>query len=59
MLAGMKFSDPELGPMVAISFVIAAIAMRWVVRATKNLFRGAENEIRSAIRRDLNAAQFL
>jgi hypothetical protein len=30
--------------------------MRWVVRAMKKLFRGAENELAPSKHRDLNAA---
>jgi hypothetical protein len=41
---------------VAIFLGAIAVVIRWVVRAMKNLFRGAENELATARRRDLNAA---
>jgi len=41
---------------VAIFLGAIAVVIRWVVRAMKNLFRGAENELATAGRRDLNAA---
>jgi hypothetical protein len=41
---------------VAIFLGAIAVVIRRVVRAMKNLFRGAENELATARRRDLNAA---
>jgi hypothetical protein len=41
---------------VAIFLGAIAVVIRWVVRAMKNLFRGAENELARARRRDLHAA---
>jgi hypothetical protein len=41
---------------VAIFLGAIAVVIRWVVRAMKNLFRGAKNELATARRRDLNAA---
>jgi hypothetical protein len=44
------------GSIVAVFLVIIVVVMRWIVRAMKNLFRGAENEMAPSKRRDLNAA---
>jgi hypothetical protein len=41
---------------VAAFLVVIVVVMRWVVRALKNLFRGAENELAAPKRRDLSAA---
>jgi hypothetical protein len=41
---------------VAAFLVIIVVVMRWVVRAMKKLFRGAENELAPSKHRDLNAA---
>ena len=43
---------------LVVAIFLGAIGMmiRWVVRAMKNLFRGAENELATSSRRDLNAA---
>jgi hypothetical protein len=48
-------------PIAAAGIVVAflvmiAVVMRWVVRAMKKLFRGAENELAASSRRNLNAA---
>jgi hypothetical protein len=48
-------------PIAAAGIVVAFLVMivvviRWVVRAMKKLFRGAENELVPSKRRDLNAA---
>ncbi len=48
-------------PIAAASIVVAfliviAVVIRWVIRAMKNLFRGAENELTPSKRRNLNAA---
>jgi hypothetical protein len=48
-------------PIAAASIVVAflvviVVVMRWVVRAMKNLFRGAEKELQPSKGRDLNAA---
>src|SRR5208282_1371806 len=42
--------------MVAVFLGAIGMMIRWVVRAMKNLFRGAENELATSRRRDLNAA---
>ena len=39
------------GTIVAVFLVVIVVVMRWVVRAMKNLFRGAENELASSKRR--------
>ena len=44
------------GGIVVVFLVVLIIVMRWIVRAMKNLFRGAENEMAPSKRRDLNAA---
>jgi hypothetical protein len=44
------------GGIVVVFLVVLVIVMRWIVRAMKNLFRGAENEMAPSKRRDLNAA---
>jgi hypothetical protein len=44
------------GAIVVVFLVVIVAVMRWVVRAMKNLFRGAENELEPSKRRDLNAA---
>jgi Domain of unknown function (DUF4126) len=41
---------------VAAFLVVIAVVIRWVVRALKNLFRGAENELAAASAKKLNAA---
>jgi hypothetical protein len=41
---------------VAAFLVMIVVVMRWVIRAMKKLFRGAENELVSPKRSDLNAA---
>ena len=41
---------------VAVFLVVIVVVMRWVVRAMKNLFRGAENELASPKHRNLDAA---
>jgi len=41
---------------VAVFLGAIAVVIRWVVRAMKSLFRGAENELATTSRRDLNAA---
>jgi hypothetical protein len=48
-------------PIAAAGIVVAflvmiAVVMRWVVRAMKKLFRGAENELAASKHRNLNAA---
>src|SRR5271155_5641658 len=44
------------GGIVLVFLVMIVAVVRWVVRAMKNLFRGAERELAPAKRRDLNAA---
>lgn len=44
------------GSLVVLFLIVIAFVMRWVVRAMKNLFRGAEDELKPERRRDLNAA---
>jgi len=44
------------GGIVVVFLVVIAVVMRWVVRAMKNLFRGAENELSPSKRGNLNAA---
>jgi hypothetical protein len=44
------------GGIVVVFLVVIAVVMRWVVRAMKNLFRGAENELSPSNRGNLNAA---
>jgi Domain of unknown function (DUF4126) len=39
------------GTIVAVFLVVIVVVMRWVVRAMRNLFRGAENELASSKRR--------
>lgn len=41
---------------VAVFLLAIVVVIRWVVRAMKNLFRGAENELAPSKRRNLNAA---
>jgi hypothetical protein len=41
---------------VAVFLGAIAVVVRWVVRAMKNLFRGAEDELATSRRRHLNAA---
>jgi len=42
---------------IVLAFLLAiAVVIRWVVRAMKNLFRGAESDLAPSKRRDLNAA---
>jgi hypothetical protein len=41
---------------VTVFLVAIIVVMRWVVRAMKNLFRGAEKELQPSKRNDLNAA---
>jgi hypothetical protein len=41
---------------VAAFLAVIVVMMRWVLRAMKNLFRGAENELAPSKRRDLDAA---
>lgn len=40
---------------VALFLLVIAVVIRWVVRAMKNLFRGAENELATASAKKLNA----
>lgn len=44
------------GGIVAVFLVAIVVVARWVIRAMKNLFRGAENELSPPKSRDLNAA---
>ena len=44
------------GGIVVVFLVAIAVVMRWVVRAMRNLFRGAENELSPSKRGNLNAA---
>ncbi len=44
------------GGIVVVFLVVIIAVMRWVVRAMKTLFRGAENELEPSKRRNLNAA---
>jgi len=44
------------GGIVVVFLVVIVVVMRWVVRAMKNLFRGAENELSPSKRGNLNAA---
>jgi Domain of unknown function (DUF4126) len=44
------------GSIVVVFLVVIVAVMRWVVRAMKNLFRGAENELEPSKRHNLNAA---
>jgi len=44
------------GALVILFLVVIVIVMRWVIRAMKSLFRGAENELTPSNRRKLNAA---
>jgi hypothetical protein len=44
------------GTIVAIFLAIIVVVIRWVFRAMKNLFRGAERELALPKRHDLNAA---
>jgi hypothetical protein len=39
------------GTIVVVFLVVIVVVMRWVVRAMKNLFRGAENELAPSKRR--------
>jgi hypothetical protein len=41
---------------VAVFLAIIAVVIRWVIRALKNLFRGAEDELAAASAKKLNAA---
>jgi hypothetical protein len=41
---------------VAVFLVVIAVVIRWVIRAMKNLFRGAEGELAAASAKKLNAA---
>ncbi len=41
---------------VALFLVVIAVVIRWVIRAMKNLFRGAEGELAAASGKKLNAA---
>jgi hypothetical protein len=41
---------------VAVFLVAVAVVIRWVIRAMKNLFRGAEDELAAASAKKLNAA---
>jgi Domain of unknown function (DUF4126) len=43
------------GGIVAVFLVLIVVVMRWIVGAMKSLFRGAENELASPKRRNLNA----
>lgn len=40
---------------VALFLLVIAVVIRWVVRAMKNLFRGAENELATASAKKVNA----
>jgi len=44
------------GAIVVVLVVVIIAVLRWVVKAMKTLFRGAENELELSKRRDLNAA---
>jgi hypothetical protein len=41
---------------VAAFLVVIVVVIRWVIRAMRKLFRGAENELKPSTRRNLNAA---
>ncbi|HMD17505.1 MAG TPA: DUF4126 domain-containing protein [Terriglobales bacterium] len=48
---------PIAAALIAAVFLgVIAVVIRWVVRAMKNLFRGAEDELATSRRRHLNAA---
>ncbi|MFZ1133212.1 MAG: DUF4126 domain-containing protein [Terriglobales bacterium] len=44
------------GTIAAVFLVMIVVVMRWVVRAMKSLFRGAERDLVSSKQRNLNAA---
>lgn len=56
-LTWLATRHPIAAGLTAAAFLaVIAIILRWVIRAMKNLFRGAENELAPPKRRDLNAA---
>lgn len=56
-LTWLATQHPILAALIVAVFLIAIlVVIRWVVRAFKNLFRGAENELATPKPRNLNAA---
>jgi hypothetical protein len=55
-LTWLATRHPVTAALIVAAFVaIIVVLMRWVVRAMKNLFRAAENELSSSRRRNLSA----
>jgi cadmium resistance protein CadD (predicted permease) len=56
-LTWMASQHPVMAALIVVVFLVAiVIVIRTVVRAMKNLFRGAESELAPSNRRKLNAA---
>ncbi len=56
-LTWLATQHPIMAALIVAAFLIVIVAaIRWVVRALKNLFRGAEDELAAASSRKLNAA---
>jgi Domain of unknown function (DUF4126) len=56
-LTWLASQHPLAAAGIVVAFlVLIAVVMRWVVRAMKKLFRGAENELVASNPRNLNAA---
>ena len=56
-LTWLATQHPIAAAGIVVAFlVMIAVVMRWVVRAMKKLFRGAENELVASNPRNLNAA---
>jgi hypothetical protein len=56
-LTWLASQHPIAAAGIVVAFlVLIAVVMRWVVRAMKKLFRGAENELVASNPRNLNAA---
>lgn len=56
-LTWLATRHPIAAASIVVAFLLAiVVVIRWVVRAMKNLFRGAENQLAPSKPRDLNAA---
>jgi hypothetical protein len=56
-LTWLATQHPIVAALIVATFLIAiVVVMRWVVRALKNLFRGAKHELAPSKGRNLNAA---
>jgi hypothetical protein len=56
-LTWLAAQHPIAAALIVAAFLgVIIVVMRWVVRAMKKLFRGAEEELKPAAKRNLNAA---